>query len=814
MSARTRVRVVNQRRGGLLRWIPRGLAVLLVALGVAGALGAVGAYVHFSQDLPPVPDPLSWRPPTVSRFYAHDARTIGEFTVERRELVPLAQMPDHLVEAFLAAEDKRFFEHDGVDVRATVRALLANYLAGKTVQGASTLTQQLCKTLVGRQKSYARKAREAILARRTEAVLGKLDILYLYLNQIYLGAGAYGVQAAARVYFGKDVADLSLGESAMLAGLPPQPGRLNPVRDFSGSRSRQAYVLDRMEAEGFITKAEADAALRDVPQVRTARPDLFGDGVPGYAEHVRRVVQSRYGYDALNREGLEVHLAVDADLQRLSEQALGQGIESLARRQGFVGPVGHLEPAQLEAWRVASAARYDGPPALAGDRVWLGAITAVTRGGAEAAVGRLTVQIPLKGGMRWAGPWSRKGKANGRRLKDARKALAVGDVVWLRAGATPQTARLAQPPKLEGALVSMHARSGRVAAMVGGYDFDRSEYNRAFQGCRQPGSVFKPLVYSLALDRDLTLASTLADTPITLYDAGASFIWKPKNFGGKYRGEVLLHEALARSMNLPAIRVLDHVGLSEAAAWAGQLGLTTPMAAERALVLGSSCVYPWDMVQVYAAFAERGRAPRAHFISRVYDRSGRILEDRTHPSDAWAPAVARIDGLLRIAWEPREAVLPETTAYLMQTALKSVVDRGTAVKAKRLGHPAGGKTGTTDAFDAWFVGFTEHLVTGVWIGSDRNTRRLGRGETGGRVALPVWLAVMQSAHEGRPKVDFTVDPPEGIEFVAVDPRSGLLAAKGGRALRLPFKQGTQPVRRAKRAGTFDATDVDMVEGRF
>ncbi|MCA9547600.1 MAG: penicillin-binding protein, partial [Myxococcales bacterium] len=353
-----------------------------------------------------------------------------------------------------------------------------------------------------------------------------------------------------------------------------------------------------------------------------------------------------------------------------------------------------------------------------------------------------------------------------------------------------------------------------VTAMVGGFDFDQSEYNRAFQGCRQPGSVFKPVVYSLALDRDYTLATPIDDTPITVYDRKEQYIWKPKNFGGNYKGTVLLRDALIRSMNIPAIRVIRHVGPEAAAEWAGRLGITTPMYPDQSLVLGSSCVYPWDMVQAFATFAGRGRAPRAHFVSRVFDRDGRILEDRTRPDDPWAPTALRLDGLLRAAYEPRPRVVDEDTAYLMQTALKAVVDQGTATDAKALERPAAGKTGTTDAFDAWFVGFTDQLVTGVWVGSDRNRRRLGRGETGGKVALPIWVDFMAGAHAGLPVVDFTAAPPPGIHFVPIDPETGLLAAEGGKALSLPFKRGTEPTRAATPIGTFDAGEVDMVEGNF
>lgn len=815
------IRITNRRKGGVLRWIPRLIFLAVLAGGTGATAAAVAAYVHYSRDLPRIVSVDDYSPPTVSRFYADDGRLIGEFTIERRVIVPLDQMPRHLIAAFLAAEDKRFFAHDGVDYTATVRALLANFLAERTVQGASTITQQLCKDLVGREKSYARKAREAILARRTEHRLTKLEILYLYLNQIYLGHGAYGVQAAAQNYYRKNAWQLDLAESSMLAGLPPQPGRLNPVLDFEGARRRQRYVLDRMVEEGFVTSAQADAAFAQTLTIHRELRPIFDQRAPYFAEHVRKHVQTVYGYDALNTAGLQVQTTVDADRQRLGQRALQRGLHSLGERQGYTGPIDHLEPAAVEPFLTAAAQLYDGPVALVPEHWYLGVVEAIERTGATVRVGALTVELPLRVGMGWARPFDIEDRTNGGRLADARKALDTGDVVLVRAvrgeryaDADPPVVALGQIPPVQGALVSIEPRTGYVAAMVGGYDFDQSEYNRAFQGCRQPGSIFKPLVYSLALARDYTLATLIDDTPITVYDHKERYIWKPKNFGGNYKGSVLLRSALIASMNIPAIRVINHVGPQDAANHAAALGITTPMYPDQSLVLGSSCVYPWEMVRVYATFAARGKAPRSTFVKRIEDRDGRILEDRTHFADPRAPLDARLDGMLRAFGEPRPRLLSESVAYLVQYALRQVVEAGTAIKARTLGAPAGGKTGTTDAYDAWFVGFTESLVTGVWIGSDLNKRRLGQGETGGKVALPVWLRYTKAALRGEPQADFTETPPDAITYHPIDVDTGLLAPPGNRALSLPFREGTAPTESAQRAGSFDNRDLDMVEGRF
>ena len=816
------VEIVNPRKRGVLRWIARLLFLMSVVAAELAVGAGVGAYIYFARDLPDTLTLESYRPPSVSRFYGHDERLLGEFTTERRIVVPLDKMPRHLIEAFLASEDKTFFRHRGVDYRSILRAALTNLRAGRIVEGASTITQQLCKTQLGNEKSFVRKAREAILARRLESRLTKLEILFLYLNQIYLGHGAYGVQAAAQNYFRKDVWQLDLAEAAMLAGLPPAPGRITPILDLDAAKARQRRVLDRMVEEGFVAQAQADSAFSQKLVTYPTLRDVFNETAPYFTEHVRKEIQARYGYEALNSEGLRVYLTVDADFQHFARQALKEGLLSLAERQGYTGPLRHLRPPETEPFIARLADYYQtATDSLRAETYYLGVVTEVKKRGALVRIGDHEAWLPLKGGMDMAVPFDPEAGRNGARLNDARKALAGGDVVLVRLNRGKSAANsdrpvlaLSQEPTVQGALVSLDPHTGYVVSMVGGYDFDQSEYNRAFQGCRQPGSVFKPLVYSLALDTDYTLATPLADTPIAVYDHQRHYIWKPKNYGGRYKGDVIVRNALISSMNLPSIRVIQHVGAKNAALWAAHLGITTPLTPEPSLVLGSSCVYPWDIVQVFSVFALRGRKPRAAFIKRVVDRDGQILEDRTAFNDPWAPTGPKLDGMLRILFEPRERLMKEDTAYLVQTALKQVVESGTATKARKLGKPAGGKTGTTDAYDAWFVGFTESLVTGVWIGSDLNRRKLGAGETGGKVALPVWLKYMKQALRDVPQRDFTRDPPESIEFARIDHRTGLLAAPGNRAIRLPFKRGTLPQETARRAGSFGNRDLDLVEGRF
>jgi penicillin-binding protein 1A len=503
---------------------------------------------------------------------------------------------------------------------------------------------------------------------------------------------------------------------------------------------------------------------------------------------------------------------MDLDFQQAAQQAVRQGLWRLAERQGYTGPLRRLDPRAAAAFQAQAEALYAGLDRLSPDREYLALVESVERRGARVRVGPRGADLPLSN-MAFAAPYDETNPVNNRRIADATRVLQPGDVVLVR-GATPGTVRLSQEPKVQGALVSLEPRTGAVLAMVGGFDFDQSEYNRAFQGCRQPGSVFKPLVYSRALDMEYTLATPLSDTPVSVFDAAHQLLWKPRNSTSEFLGDVLLFQALTRSMNIPAIKAIDYVGPDNAVSWARHLGITTPLYPDRSLVLGSSCVYPWDMAQVYSVFALRGERARPSFVSRITTRRGEILEDRTTVSDPWAPATARIDALLRGWNEPRERVVDARTAYLMQRVLRGVVEGGTGSEARSLGVPAAGKTGTTDAFDAWFVGFTESIVTGVWIGSDRNTRKLGGSESGGRTALPVWLDYMKAALRDVPQGDFTESPPAGIVFAQIDAGTGKLAAAGRPSLNLPFKEGTVPVEAAPAAGTFDRRDVDVVEGRF
>lgn len=772
--------------GRLLRW-----AAGVGAMGASvGGLAGLILYGHFARDLPPIPgDDLRADRPTMMR--ARDGRLAGQLGRGDRRPVALHTLPPYVVPAFLAIEDQRFFRHGGVDPIGTARAVVANWVAGRTVQGASTLTQQLSKVRVGNARSYVRKAREAILARRTEAVLSKAEILGLYLDTVYLGQGAYGLGAAARRYFGKDASALSLGEAALLAGLPPRPSALNPVRDLDGSRARRAIVLRRMVAEGFISEAEAEAAADEPIRLRPPA-NVFREVAPHFVERARVALDADV-FDA----GLDITLTLDAQAHAGVRAALNAGLTDLARRQGFRGSL-----PDAEVWR---------PVRRAG--VQPGQVVAVTAESATIAVGDRTVTVGLDA-HRWMAPFEPGSRKNRNEIESLADALAPGMVVLV----DPEAARIMPRPQVESAFVSLDWRTGAVGVLNGGRDFDESEFHRVFQGCRQPGSAFKPFVYGLALNDEYTLASVLDDTPLVWSEDGSEYLYKPRN-AGKYAGDVLLLHALAASKNVPTIRLLTAVGAARVARFAETLGIDTPLHAGPALALGSSCVRPWSLTRALGTFATDGRAIRPFLVARVIDADGRVRLDRTPPSDPHAPLGHRLDGLLRALFEPAPGLIDRRTAWLTRFAMRGVVRGGTASGARRLGVSVAGKTGTTDAYDAWFVGFTGEQLATIWIGSDRNLRPLGTGETGGWMAVPIWVRAMRQVLAGVPQGPVVGPAPEGIEWAAVDPSSGLRRAVAddtttSPALHLPFKSGTQPIRPARRTEAIKADALSHIEGRF
>lgn len=732
-----------------------------------GAAAALFWYV--SSALPDVDSLSNYRPPTVTTVYADDGRPIAEFYKERRYVVALAEIPIHLQQAVIATEDARFYDHPGFDILGIIRAFVTNLREGDIVEGASTITQQVAKSFfLTPERSYRRKIKEAILAYRIDRIFNKKEILYLYLNQIYFGHGAYGVKAAAKTYFDKPLSELSLAECALLAGLPKAPNHYSPRRHPRSSRSRQQHVLNRMLAEGYIHNGQYQAALREKLVIAPGGDDPH-KVAPYYVEHVRRLVQEKYGGDAIYEDGLNIFTALNPMLQKAAQEEVESRMAHYDERQKFQGPE--------ERWPAEKVAQYQkGIGLMPKATVEIGSRQkgVVTRVGlkderVEILFGRETGWVDAEG-LRWA--------------EDSGWEPAIGDVVHVRVEKAVQRNEnegwlltVLPAPGSEAALLCLETDTGHVKAMVGGRDFLNSQFNRALQAKRQAGSAFKPIVYAAALDNGYTPATAIIDTAVVFYGEAGDPAWKPHNYSQHFYGPVLLREALAKSLNSTTVKVAQDIGVDAIIAYARQLGITSPLNNDLSAALGSSSLSLMELTSAYSVFANQGDRLTPTFVTRIEDRNGEIIE-QNQPSP--------------------EKAIDADTAYLMTSMLQSVVKNGTGRRARALNRPSAGKTGTTDDWrDAWYIGYTPQYVTGVWVGRDDNTS-LGRGETGARAALPIWLGFMQAAHRGKPERTF--DIPSGIVFVRIDAETGLLPASASDNTRFEcFKEGTQPEETVKGA---------------
>jgi penicillin-binding protein 1A len=773
--------------GRLIKW---GF-ILFLLLVVVAAGAAVAGYHYFSADLPRIESLADYHPPIVTTVYADDGQQIAEFYTERRVVVPLEQIPPTLIAAFVASEDARFYKHKGIDLFSIVRAFFKNLEAGEIVQGGSTITQQVTKSfLLTPERSYRRKIKEAILAYKIEKTFSKQEILYLYLNQIYMGHGAYGVAAAAQNYFGKEVAELSLAECAMLAGLPQAPSRYSPFRAPDKARQRQIYVLNRMQAEGYINNLQASAAMAEALDIYPRR-NLFIKHTPYYTEYVRQYVQEHYGEEMLYKEGLQIHTAVNVWMQAIARQAIEDGLRALDKRQGYRGPLRHLAPERIDDFSQSLAAEITTQGGLLEDQLVKGVVADI-----DDKAGRTTVRIGQRDGiidletMRWARKpdpevWYKSDQAN---ISRPSEALAVGDVIEVRTVERQLDGTwlllLEQAPAVEGALLSIEAGTGFIKAMIGGRDFRQSQFNRAVQARRQPGSAFKPIIYTAAIDKGFTPTTMVVDSPIVYRDAQMDFTWKPKNYAGSFQGKTLLRQALAKSMNVVTVKILSDIGVNYTIDYARKLGITSPLSRDLSIALGSSGLSMLELVNAFAVFNNQGDLVAPIFITRIVDRDGNILEV-TEPS--------------------RQPAIEPSTAYIMTRLLQGVVQDGTGWRVKALERPAAGKTGTSnDQIDAWFLGYTPQFTTGVWVGYDEEAS-LGRGESGGSAASPIWLDFMQQVLADYPTIDFPV--PKGVEFATVDAQTGLLAIpESEQTIYECFKAGTAPTQYTKKPGTVTEQD--------
>ncbi len=728
--------------------------VLLVATAACAVAAGLWLWTLLS-GLPDVDSLRRYRPPLTTTVWSRDGVLMAEFYRERRKLVDPSALPAHVVRAFLAAEDSGFFSHEGLDLAGIVRAAWANLREGRVVQGGSTITQQVAKSLLlSPERSLRRKIREAVLAVRMERHLGKREILYLYLNQIYLGHGAYGIESASEVYFGISSQELSLAQAALLAGLPRAPSRYDPYRHPERALERRRYVLERMAEEGWITRDDLERAAAEPLSLAGYRNPLARVS-PYFTDQVRRVVVARWGQDALLEGGLRVVTTMDSRLQEAARRALRRGLEALDRRAGYRGPLEHRNPDDPGPFA-------QGPAPRPGQRA-RALVLRVDSRGATLLAGGIELPLPAEA-MQWALG----------RDRSPPEVLSPGDVVWCDVRADENglpVAELAQEPEVEGALVCLDARTGEVLALVGGYDFGRSQFNRAVQARRQPGSAIKPLLYAAALAKGYTPATLVYDAPVVYRSTDLREDWKPRNYSERFHGATTLREALVRSRNVVTVKVLKDIGVPYAVEFLKRMGLRARISPDLSLALGSPTLSPLDLAAVYTAFPGGGIRHDPVFLLRVEDREG--------------------NELFRFDPGPGERVLPPDIAYVVTDMMRGVVREGTGRRVRALGRPCAGKTGTTNEYrDAWFVGFTPDLVTVVWVGYD-DGRSLGRRETGGRAAAPIWLDFMKQAVEDRPAGAFAV--PEGVEFARIDADTGLLAGPDSRrTFTAAFVRGTVP----------------------
>ena len=758
------------------------LAIPAGALAFIGLVALVGIYAAFAKGLPSIDWARWYRPPIVSNVVSGDQQLIGEFYDERRVVVPYDRIPKKLVQAFIASEDAGFFDHGGVSFTGLVRGLYQTYVKRTRIVGGSTLSQQTAKAIIASAEGakavrvrsgwagVRRKVREFILTRRLESNFTKEQILYLYLNEVYLGHHSYGVQAAAENYFRKNVWELSLPEMALIAGLPQAPSAYSPFAHPDRAKARRGYVLRRMFEEGMIGARQRDAADASPIEVYPVQ-DIFRETAPYVTEHVRRDMVARYGNQRMLQDGLQIFTTVDLEREHDAIAATLKGILEVDKRQGFRGALMHLPEKDWADFvqKEDKFLRAEGKR----DEVVAALVTKVDKEQVSVTVGEAKGVVQLAT-TTWARKPNSELNSEYSKITTLKGVVAPGDVVLVRASETKGEYLLEQEPKLQGALISVDPNSGYVVAMIGGYDFEKSEFNRAFQACRQPGSAFKPVIYSAAIEqRGFTASTILLDAPMVTDDESTGKRWKPNNYEETFQGEVPVRKALIHSLNTPAIRTLTQVGVKAAGAWAHKLGITSKINEDLSMALGSSCVYLWDLTQVFTLFNRMGQRPKPIFTRRVLDREGRILEDHSSFYDPWTTLPDRIASGYAKLFEPVEQVIQPETAFLMHHLMEEVCKPpGTGGRAVALGKPVAGKTGTTnDLFDAWFLGYTKDLVTGVWVGYDTYEVPMDKYETGGHTALPIWLDYMQRALKGVPQPQF--DPPtENIVWVSVDPETG------------------------------------------
>lgn len=794
-----------------------GTVVFLVGVGAVA-----GLIWHFSKDLPDYSQLQDYEPPVMTRVHAVDGSLLGEYAKERRLYLPIQAVPKLVINAFLAAEDKNFHEHGGIDYTGMARAglvYLQNYGSNRRPQGASTITQQVAKNfLLTNEVSFARKIKEALLAMRIEKTYSKDKILELYLNEIYLGLGAYGIAAASLVYFDKSVNELTVAEAAYLAALPKMPATLHPVRNRDRAIERRNYVIDRLQENGWIKQADADKARKEPLAVTSRSNGAHTFAGEYFAEEVRRDIFERYGEKKLYEGGLSVRTTLDPKIQVMARKTMVAGLVNYDEQQGYRGAISKLDISgdwgvklaeikslsDISPWRMAVVLETSEQSARIGfqpNRELGGAVSK------QRETGLVTLD-----GVKWAK--AAQGAAKGRAATSVAQVLQPGDVIY----ADPLYSKEGQPvegqyrlrqiPEVSGAMVVMDPWTGRVLAMVGGFSFDQSQFNRATQAYRQPGSSFKPIVYSAALDNGYTPSTVVLDAPIEIDQGQGAGVWRPENFSAnKYQGPVTLRNALRQSLNTVTVRLAQDIGMPLIGEYARRFGVYDELPNYLSYALGAGETTAMRMVTAYSMLANGGRRVKPTLIDRIQDRYGHTIfkHDQRECRGCDAPGGWKNQNEPQLI-DRREQVLDSMTAYQITELLEGVVQAGTATVVREVGKPIAGKTGTTnEAKDAWFVGFSPDVAVAIYMGYDK-PRPLGKGNaaTGGHLAAPIARDFLKLALADKPAVPFKV--PAGIKLIRVVSKTGMRAGPGesGGTILEAFKPGTAPPDNYSVIGVADA----------
>jgi len=764
---------------------------------VVGIAATAGLLWHFSKDLPDYSQLQDYEPAVMTRVHAADGSLLAEYARERRLYLPIQAVPKLVINAFIAAEDKNFYQHPGVDIYGIGRAgmlYVQNYGSGRRPQGASTITQQVAKNfLLTNEVSFQRKIKEALLALRIERTYSKQKILELYLNEIYLGFGAYGVAAASLLYFDKSVHELTIAEAAYLAALPKGPNNYNPFRRHDDAVARRNYVLDRMAEDGYITIAQADKSKKD-PLTVTVRPTgahIFA--AEYFAEEVRRYLYEKYGEKKLYDGGLSVRTTLNPKVQVMARKAMINGLVNFDEGQGYRGPIANIQTGgdwgvklaevkslyDVDPWRMAVVLQVDDQSARIGLQP--------PRDPAGAVVKDREVAIVTLDGVKWAKPASGASKP----IQKVTQVLSVGDVIYVSPTDQQGQYRLRQIPEISGAMVVMDPHTGRVLAMVGGFSFDQSQFNRATQALRQPGSSFKPIVYAAALDNGYTPSTIVMDAPIEIDMGAGGGVWKPENYGGKFFGPSTLRFGLEQSRNVMTVRLAQDLGMPLIAEYAKRFGVYDELPPYLSYALGAGETTVLRMVTAYSMFDNGGRRVIPTLIDRIQDRYGHTIFKHDQRECIGCDAAKWDNQVEPTLVDRREQVIDAMTAYQITSLMEGVVQRGTATVVREVGKPIAGKTGTTnDEKDVWFIGFSPDIVCGVYMGFDK-PRHIGRLATGGHLAAPIVKDFLKVALVDKPPIPFNVPP--GIKLIRVDAKTGMRAGPGDiKVILEAFKPGTAP----------------------